>query len=258
MADADGLFAPDAAANGAEAGGAPAGGAKERRIKLCDWDTVAAQVLNPYGPSQAEAMSLKALWANTRKKGNKAVEFHSELAADADHGGALRVGIGLSRLAESVLAGIAKLEDPNIAKLLKEEHLQKAKDEAAPLKAHLEMLHAGKGGAKDDGKHGFAQARKKARVEAGAGIARDEGSVKASAKAIHEWLAKPQSPLRSIFHILSCGGTFYAANIAEKVGRAWITQKPANVEEAQEAAWARCSQAAPEDGPAPADHSGLF
>ena len=70
----------------------------ERRVKLWKTDSVAAQVLNPYGPSSPlRTMDTAALWS-CAAKGNKFAAFHTELAS-TDKG---RVGIGLSRHAETL------------------------------------------------------------------------------------------------------------------------------------------------------------
>ena len=59
--------------------------------------------------------------------------------------------------------------------------------------------------------------------------------------------------------ILSAGGVFYTANIAEKVGRAWVAHKPASADEAAAAAVARASGAgAPVDAGLCDDTKGLF
>ena len=52
----------------------------ERVVKLRPWDTVAAQLLNPYGPSTMNDMSLEGLW-KASSEGSKKAAFHSELAA---------------------------------------------------------------------------------------------------------------------------------------------------------------------------------
>ena len=61
---------------------APAGksGEQKRRTKLYPWDSVASQLLNPYGKSVLDDVSCKALWKSVQRGSQKAA-FHSELAA---------------------------------------------------------------------------------------------------------------------------------------------------------------------------------
>ena len=40
---------------------------------------------------------------------------------------------------------------------------------------------------------------------------------------VHEWLSKPNSPLRSCIEMFSAGGLFYAAQCHEKGTRAWLS-----------------------------------
>ena len=75
----------------------------------------------------------------------------------------------------------------------------------------------------------------------------------------HEWLLKPTSPLRAVMSFLSAGGVFYTANVAEKVGRAWVAHKPASAADAAAAAVARASgTGTPVDAGLEEDTKGLF
>ena len=257
----DGVAGLFGAAAGASAGIADAEvKVQERRIMLKNWDTVAAQCLNPYGPSYAEEFSLKTLWKATNK-GNKACAFHSEFAADETQGGDYRRGIGLSRLAETLLASIERLNTDNMKQLMKENYMNMAIAEADTLVPHLNVLNVGKGSQKQQGEQdgGFAGSRKRQRLAVVNVKQHTKDEVEAAAEAVHTWLSKPNSALRTMLHLLSSGGAFFAANTIEKVGRSWVRHGPATAATAKAAAWARASQAQPEeDEAAPDDTAGLF
>ena len=115
--DSFGLFGAEGFARGSGSEGPPTKKAKveaEKRVKLWKSDTVAAQVLNPYGPSQQlQGMDTKSLWSCCAK-GNKYVAFHTELASDDP----LRVGIRMSRVAETLVAAITAVMTDARTKLM--------------------------------------------------------------------------------------------------------------------------------------------
>ena len=145
----------------------PKVGDKERTDKLHRWDTVAAQaflklaccvafvktvgvliltcageVLNPYGESELlKKLSTKKLW-DCAAAPNKRVHFHTELAADTNN--FLRVGIGISRLAATLLAAIMFLRGP-VKHILDKKIYAAAMAEADVLEGHLKKLDFGKG-----------------------------------------------------------------------------------------------------------------
>ena len=217
-----------------------------RRVMLKNWDSVASQVLNPYGVSHIEKLSLKRIW-DAAAKGNKACHFHTELAAGADTGGPFRVGIGWSRMAETILAGIAKLREPHMAGLIKDVHYKKAIDEANLLEPHLKILHAGKEGTGNDNAGpdaGFAATRKRARTSASTEPIYTQAQCNAAAEAVRARLSEPKTALRSMLHLLSGGGSFYAANVQEKLARSYIQHGSPNgvtCADVKEAVWARIS-----------------
>ena len=249
--DAAGLFG-----DGAPSQAAPqsVGGAarQEKRIKLKNIDLVPSQVLNPSGVSDIDGMSLQDLWAATAK-GNKWCEFHSELASQDNY----RMGIGLSRFAEAVLAGIEKLSDPNVKAALKEDVWEKASEEAERMTPFLKALNAGKGSQQDNQREdaGFAAMRKRAKLSQ---PAHTEDAIRAAAIAVHAWLAADQSPLRAVLHILGAGGAFYVATVNEKVARAFVRARPATAATVAAAAVARGCQAAPAEQRAEDHTAGLF
>ena len=261
-----GLFGADADALATAAASAAQGtkrkanhGDQEKRTMLRPWDTTAAQLLNPYGRSDVVSMSLSDIWKAVSEGSTKA-RFHSELAATEETGGNYRVGVGLSRFAETLLVGIGGLADKNIVQLLKEEPLRRAMLEAEALAPSLKILAAGKGrqtGVESSG-IGFGKLRKeKAKLKDTPKHTAEE--IDAAAKAVYAWLTKPQSPLRAVLSIQSSGGSFYAANIADKVARAWVSQKPASEEDVCAAARARvCGNGPPIQAGNYDDTQGLF
>ena len=213
--------------------------AETKRIKLRPWDTAAAQLLNPYGHSDVLHMTQAELWKAVAEGSTKA-QFHSELAATEETGGNYRVGIGLSRFAETMLVAIEDLKKPIMTQLIQETPLASAKNEANELEPHFKILSVGKGRQEDTqtSANGFGKLRKrKARQQDAPAVSAQE--TEEAAKQIYQWLTKPQSPLRSILAILSSGAAFYAASVSEKVARAWVSQKPATIEDAVTAAIAR-------------------
>ena len=130
--------------------------ATERRDKLFVYDAAAVQALNPYGCSQFTDSAPEEVW-NMVTKGNNRAKFHSELASDD----AWRIGVGISRTAETLVEGIQMLKTDNMAKLLKPEPLKLALDEATALQPHLEILNFGKGSEKDAGPGNLASLKRR-------------------------------------------------------------------------------------------------
>ena len=75
---ADGLF-------GAGATSSPAATAatESRRVKLFPWDSPAMQLLEPYGESAIDNLSMPKLWEAV-SKGNQKAKYHSHLCAGSD------------------------------------------------------------------------------------------------------------------------------------------------------------------------------
>ena len=160
--DAAGLFEQGTAAPTSPGGATNKGGAAdpktpaERRDKLFVYDAAAVQALNPYGCSQFTDSAPEEVW-NMVTKGNNRAKFHSELASDD----AWRIGVGISRTAETLVEGIQMLKTDNMAKLLKPEPLKLALDEATALQPHLEILNFGKGSEKDAGPGNLASLKRR-------------------------------------------------------------------------------------------------
>lgn len=209
-----------------------------RRVKLKHYDAAAAQLLNPYGPSIDQNRSVEDLWRAVAE-GSKAAVFHSELAATQESGGDYRVGVGLSRVAQSLSAAISALQEPMMAKVLQDSRLKAALAEAKLLEKPLAVLNAGKGSEKiaEDVK-GFGKFRAVA-GQPQQTPQHSEAAVRQAAGDLHTWLSKEKSALRGMLAILSANGTFYAAQINEKVARGWIRHKPASPADVAKAALAR-------------------
>ena len=178
-----------------------------RRVKLWKPDTVAAQVLNPYGKSVAlETMGTEALWTCS-KKGNKHAAFHTEPASD-DAG---RIGIGISRTAETLLAVIAALREENMGKLLRPEPLAAALREADELEVHLRALNAGKGVGTGKGEMSFCRAPQASAPTQAKATGKD---IAEACEVLQKWFSKPQRPLRAVLHLLSSGNPFHASDVS--------------------------------------------
>ena len=225
----------------------------ERRDKLFVYDAAAVQALNPYGCSQFTDSAPEEVW-NMVSKGNNRAKFHSELASDE----AWRIGVGISRTAETLLEGIRVLKTDNVAKLLKPDPLKLALDEATALQPHLEALNFGKGSEKDVGPGNLASLKRRRLEDAAAPPSKEE--VTQAADALRAWLQKNNSPLRAIFVVLAASGAFWAAHVAEKVARAAVIHKPLEGPAMRNAALARRkdSKAGAPSSSAADDASGLF
>ncbi len=253
MVDAAGLFGSAAADDGTKAG--------ERRTKLRRWDHVATQALNPVGASPVKDCSLKELWDKT-KAGGKATMFFSNLAAGADSGGLWRVGVGASQTAESLLAAIAELRRPIMKQLIIKVAYEKALAAAAALEPHLKILNAGKGSETGPPERAGFGSLRSAAAAAPEAARPSQSQVETAAAALYDFLVAEQNPLRAVLALLSGGGSFYAAAVAEKTARAWVKHAPATREDAQRAAVARAFGGAGQQDaqvePGPDDTVGLF
>lgn len=217
MAEAEGLFG-SAPGSPRPAAAAPASTAA-RREKLYIYDAAAVQALNPYGSSQFTGESTKSVWAMV-SKGSRKAAFHSELAAKDNW----RVGVGISRTAETLLEGIAQLQTDNMKKVLRPEILKLAVDEATALEPYLHILNFGKGSEKEAVTASLSGMKRRKVSTAAAPPAIAE--VEEAADKLREWLQKGASPLRGILAILAANGALWGAHVAEKVARAAVLHKP--------------------------------
>lgn len=206
--DFAGLFAPQPANPPSPSGttttrNPPA--SAERRQKLYNYDAAAAQALNPYGASTFTTTTTEDIWKMV-SKGSRKAAFHSELAAeDKSAEDKFRIGVGLSRTAETLLEGIKMLDDEYTVRVLKPEILKLAKDEAEELQPHLEVLNFGKGSEKEAAAGTLSSVKRRKVTTAVA--APDDATVSHATDKVREWLCKGQSPLRTFWAIMTGNGT---------------------------------------------------
>jgi hypothetical protein len=180
---------------------------KAKRVRLKTYDLVPAQALNSMGVSRVESISLDNLYDMVRA-GNKAVAYFSELA-DKDPA---RIGVGISRMAQVMIAFIDRLKSDVAKKVLNEKLLKECMEEADTLREHLMKLDGGmrhEGGSKSL-KYGLDKTKVVSAAE-----------VSAAAEKVHDWLFTKESKLRAVLSFMSGGGIFYVAACHEKTARAF-------------------------------------
>ena len=198
---------PDAGADADQEG--------ERRTKLRRYDKMAAQCLNPEGVSPIHAADLKGVW-EMAAAGNKGAAYFTELADMDDY----RRGVGLSRAAETLLAMGAALDQPVFKQVCQKDILAKALREFQTLKPHLEVLNGGK--ASQTTKTSTSLWAQAAKAQAQQAPVLEVGAVQAAAGVLYDHFDVKNSALRAFVEIMSQGGVFYSAFVADKVLRAWL------------------------------------
>lgn len=196
---------------------------KGKRSMLKNCDSVAAKGLDPWGISVLSDVPLDTLWKIIHK-GDKYAHFYSNLAAEDAHGGAYRVGIGLSQLCQIYLVAIAELEGNNdMRRCLNPKVLEKGLEEAKILKEHMKRLNAGKDGLNQHTKEeSFGNLKRRRLDPVGERTRPTAEQLEGSAKALHAWLKSgTKSNLRMLINFLGASGTLYAAAAADKTTRAW-------------------------------------
>jgi len=231
----------------------------ERRTKLYPYDSVAAQLLEPFGESALDSMSLQQLW-KAASDGNKKASYHSLLCADkvADK---WRVGAGISTTAAALQAAIKHVESPDMEKLLRPELHAKIIQETEQLKPILDMLNVGRGSQKQDRDTGsFREAKRQKTTGTSSVHAYTEAQVLDATKKFHAWLSQDKSAFRGALYILSGSNTYYTAHTAEMVARACVHCKPLSLEEMCECMKARLTKPAEPQQTAHSstDATGLF
>ena len=232
---------------------------EERRTKLYGYDSVALQMLEPYGEGAIDNMSLSEIWKGTAK-GNRKCAYHSHLAASqADD--PWHVGAGLSMTAQALLAAIHNFRSEDMQNLLRPELYKKVKDEVDALEPILTALNFGKGSATHKDTGSFRDA-KRAKLTSGSSV---EASVQptdpmTAVVDFRTWLLKERSAFRSLLFVLSGKNTYYSGHVAELVARAAVQHKPMTEQDFVQAIIARMRK--PEDKEtskaAASDGSGLF
>ena len=97
-------------------------------------------MFNPYGASpELEHLELHDLWKVTAN-GSDWTMFYHELAGSTEE----RVGVGLSRLAQTLLAGIAEPRKDNVKLIINEKVYTASLEEAKTLEPYLKHLDFGK------------------------------------------------------------------------------------------------------------------
>ena len=217
-------------------------GQGERRRRLRHYDLLPARLLNSMGASCVETVDLPTLWRSMAAGSRVTVAFSELCLGDAE-----RHGVGLSRFAEVMVLAINRLlQTTDYAQCIKEELWSAVKSECEGLLPHFEAIHAGRGGLDGDSAsiRSVAYHRPAARVH----------DLQSHVRAVHDWLSKSSSPLRSVIALLSAGGLFYVAQCHEKGTRAWLVAGGGSLEAMQDAVSAR--QGAPR-AVAPDDYTGL-
>ena len=168
-----------------------------------------------YNSLQTQDASLANVWA-VASKGSKTVKFYTEFASPD----AFRRGVAISRLAEILDKVGDAMEAPELGYVVKQDVLERAREELRPLKPYLTALNGGKYRSPESGVSIFNMAQPSA-----AGGHHPEQQVEEAAAKLYEWLSAPAGPLRGLIGILSMGGVFYAGMCAEKTARAAIDQE---------------------------------
>ena len=244
----------------ADADAAPKESKEERRTKLYPYDSVAALMLEPYGESALDTMSLAQVWSGT-VKGNKRCAYHSHLAA-SQQADPWHVGAGVSLTAAAMLAAIKNFKSSDMQKIIVPTLYQKVMDEIKTLEPVLQALNFGRGSATATASSSFRDA-KRLKTTASTPVTGASGAMNPdqAAKAFRAWLATEKSPLRSMLFILSANNTFYTGHTAELVARAAVVCKPMSEDDFVAAVRARCQQPADKPdvpGAASSDATGLF
>ena len=235
MADLVGLAAMATPGQATQPGTGPA----VKRRKLRHYDLLPAQLLNSMGQSGVEAVALPSLW-QTMCEGNKSAEAFSEWCFDESD----RRGVALSRLSEVMVLAIGRLQDcQQLKDIIKAETYDKIKVEMDELLPHFQLLNVG---AVPSEVGRSIRSIAYHRPLAAAGVVSDP---MASAEAIHQWLRKGSSPLRSAIALFSAGGLFYVAQCHEKGARAFVASEQGSIENMRGAA-ARRQQRAPDNSQA--------
>ena len=234
---------------------------KKRRVKLFPWDSVATQLLEPFGESSFDTMSLDKLWT-AAARGNRSAAYHSHLCAPQDTDG-WRVGAGVSLTAAALLAAIRKFRSDDMKQLIKEDLYTKVERELRELEPTLKKLNMGKGSQNQRDAGSFRDVREAKRQKTttqSEAPATTPDEMKEAAVAFHKWLKRDQSPFRSLLYILAGSNTYYTGHVAETVARAAVACKPMSEADIQAAMIARMSQP-PEQSAAPgaaSSSTGLF
>ena len=239
MASSTGASVPDKGAGLFGDGAKTAAGAdpKPKRFSLQHIDMIGSKAFDPCDKSCLAEMDDKTLWTMV-SKGDKWAHFFSELATtdkhvkaeDVDH----RVGIGISRFSQVMLAAMDTLEnDDGLRHFLEPHVLDKLDADTAKLKPHLERLNAGKEDLPGKEDSTFASFKKRRTAAGSASAAPTPDQLQESAKFLYGWLRNPDqhATIMGALEVLAAGGVFFAAYAAARTTVAWVVHKEPAVDE---------------------------
>ena len=194
---------------------------KDKRKALRTYDLAPCQLVNGMGESAIGSVDLPTLY-EVLEKGNKAVAYFSELCSDDD----TRKQVAVSRLCEILQSTRKMLDQPAYKKYIEKKLFDAAMKELNELGPHLPILISKEPTKTDDkneemtiGRLNYAMNKDDKEEEK-----KEEPQVEEAAKAMHKWLSKPKSDLRSLLALLSGNGLFYVAQCHEKSHRAYLQQ----------------------------------
>ena len=162
-----------------------------------------------------------------------------------------RVGVAMSRLALTLDTAIGKLGSTAMASWLDVKKFKLVQEEAAILSPHLKvvacLLLIQQHFTSRSCCHYFAcvcsqeliatqEMRKRTRKsETGYEeilsrprlVGKERTAIEVAARAVHQWLKKPKSPLRDLLVVLSCGGAFFCASTHTRAGAGAVSYRAA-------------------------------
>ena len=231
---------------------------QERRVKLYSYDSVASQMLEPFGECALDGMTLEQIWKGTTK-GNKRSAYHSHLAAPQDSD-PWHVGAGISMTAAALLASVRNFRTQDMKNLIVPKLYQKVQEEVDVLEPILLALNFGRGSANQEYSGGFRDT-KRAKTTAGGNVIDPAINPMDPLKAASEfraWLLKEKSAFRSFLFILSGNNTYYTGHTAELVARAAVKCKPMSEQVFCQAVTARMRKPETQETSKASDGTGLF
>ena len=171
-------------------------------------NTIAKQLLDPFGEGELATITLKALWSHAAS-GHDHCDRFSEYAIDDKN----YQGYALAKSMKSLHIAVTAAIDPKEAgKIFDAKVFTAIKAEADDLLPHVQTLCGGQMQKKEGG-----------RLNAFRAPPIDPEAATAAAKEVYAWLHKSDSPLRAVLRFLGQGGLFYAGFANEKMTRAFLS-----------------------------------
>ena len=230
----------------------------ERRVKLFSYDAVAAQLLQPFGESNFDTLSLQQLWKAT-SDGNKQAAYHSHLCTDKVTD-PWRVGAGVSTTAAALQAAVKNLETDDMKRLIRPELYEKNHERGYRAEAHFGDAEHWQRFPKAEASGSTMRQAKRAKVGSSTVHAYTEAEVLEATKKFHAWLSQEKSALRGALFVLSGNNSYYTGHVAEVVARACIQFKPLSAADMVTCMRARLTKPAESEGSKKpgTDSTGLF